>query len=39
MIALALAQLTLAFLVFCADSVEDEGRRPGERLLRAVFWM
>lgn len=39
MIALALAHLTLAFLVFCADCVEDEGRRPGERLVRAIFWM
>ena len=39
MIALALAYLTMAFLVFCADSVEDEGRRPADRLLRAAFWM
>ena len=39
MIALGLAYLTLAFLVLCADSVEDEGRRPGERLIRAAFWM
>lgn len=38
MIALVLAEVTLAFLVFCADSVEDEERRPLERLLRSTCW-
>jgi hypothetical protein len=36
---LVLAQLTMAFLVFCADSVDDEPRQPAERFLRAAFWM
>lgn len=39
MIALVLAEVTLAFVVFCADSVGDEGRPAGERLLRALLWM
>ncbi len=40
MIALLLIEATLAFVVFCADSVGDEEDRPaGERLLRAVLWM
>ena len=39
MIAWVLAEVTLACVVFCADSVGDERRPPGERLLRAVFWM
>jgi hypothetical protein len=39
MTALVLAQLTLAFLVFCADSVDDERRSPLERAARAVLWM
>lgn len=39
MIALALCYATLAFLVFCADSVEEEARRPAERLIRAALWM
>ncbi len=39
MIALVLVEVTLAFLVFCADSVEDEGRPPVERLARGVLWM
>jgi hypothetical protein len=34
-----LAELTLAFVVFCADSVGDEGRPVGERVARALFWM
>jgi hypothetical protein len=38
-IALVLAEVTLAFVVFCADSVGDEGRGPGERLARALLWM
>jgi hypothetical protein len=39
MIAIALTWLTLAFIVFCADSVGDEERRPAERLARAGLWM
>jgi hypothetical protein len=38
-IALVLAEVTLAFVVFCADSVGDEGRGPAERLTRALLWM
>ncbi len=39
MITLVLVELTLAFIVFCADSVGDERRGVGERLVRAVLWM
>jgi hypothetical protein len=39
MIAWVLTEVTLAFVVFCADSVGDERRRPVERLARAVLWM
>ncbi|MDQ4132881.1 MAG: hypothetical protein M3179_06645 [Actinomycetota bacterium] len=39
MMAWILAELVLAFIVFCADSVGDEGRRPLERLIRAALWM
>lgn len=39
LITLVLAELTLGFLVFCADSVDDEPRRPVERLVRAALWM
>lgn len=39
MIALALCYATLAFLVFCADSVDEEPRRPAERLIRSALWM
>jgi hypothetical protein len=39
MTAWLLAEVTLAFVVFCADSVGDEERRPLERLARAVLWM
>ena len=39
MIALLLVELTLAFIVFCADSVGDDERPIGERLVRATFWM
>ncbi len=39
MIDWVLAEVTLAFLVFCADSVGEEERRPLERLVRAVLWM
>jgi len=39
-IAWVLAEVTLAFIVFCADSVGDEeARRPSERLARGVLWM
>lgn len=34
-----LVHLTLAFVVFCADTVGDEGRSPAERALRALLWM
>jgi hypothetical protein len=39
MIGWVLAEVTLAFVVFCADSVGDEGRPVGERLARALLWM
>ena len=39
MISWVLAEVTLAFVVFCADSVGDEERGPLERLARAVLWM
>lgn len=39
MIAWVLAEMTLAFVVFCADSVGEEERPPIERLVRAVLWM
>jgi uncharacterized membrane protein YbaN (DUF454 family) len=40
MAALVLVELTLAFIVLCADSLpEDSPRRPHQRLLRSVFWM
>ena len=38
-VAWTLTEVTLAFVVFCADSVGDEERRPIERLARAVLWM
>ena len=38
-VAWVLTEVTLAFVVFCADSVGDEERRPFERLARAVLWM
>jgi hypothetical protein len=38
-IAWALTEVTLAFVVFCADSVGEEERRPVERIFRAVLWM
>jgi hypothetical protein len=34
-----LIELTLAFIVFCADSVGDEDRPLRERLARAILWM
>lgn len=39
LITLVVAELTLGFLVFCADSVDDEPRRPVERVARATLWM
>lgn len=39
MIALALTQVTLAFVVFCADSAGGEQRRLVERFARGVLWM
>lgn len=39
MIAWVLAEVTLAFVVFCADSVGDEQRGPLERLVRGALWM
>jgi hypothetical protein len=40
MAALVLLELTLAFIVLCADSLPDGARRrPWQRLLRSVFWM
>ena len=39
MIAWVLAEVTLAFVVFCADSVGDEERPLRERLARAILWM
>jgi hypothetical protein len=39
MVAWALTEVTLAFVVFCADSVGEEGRPPAERLARATLWM
>ncbi len=34
-----LTEVTLALVVFCADSVGEDRRPLGERLVRAVFWM
>ncbi len=39
MVAWVLVELTLAFVVFCADTVGDEERPRVERLVRAVLWM
>ena len=39
MIAWVLAHLTLAFIVFCADSVGEEEWSAGQRLVRAGLWM
>ncbi len=40
MAALVLVELTLAFIVWCADSLPDgTPRRPLQRLIRSVFWM
>ena len=39
MTAWVLAEMTLGFVVFCADSVDDERRPPMQRLVRAILWM
>ena len=39
MIAWVLAHVTLAFVVFCADSVGDEDRPLAERVVRGLLWM
>ena len=39
MIALVLTEATLGFVVFCADSVGEERRRPMERFARAALWV
>jgi hypothetical protein len=40
MAALVLVELTMAFIVLCADSLPDgPPRRPLQRLVRSVFWM
>ena len=38
-IALLVIEATLAFVVFCSDSVGSERRTPAERLARGVLWM
>jgi hypothetical protein len=39
LIAWVLIEVTLAFIVFCADSVGEETRGPAERAARGVLWM
>lgn len=39
MITWLLTEVTLGFVVYCADSVGEDRRRPMERLARAVLWM
>ncbi|MBW3615272.1 MAG: hypothetical protein KY439_08190 [Actinobacteria bacterium] len=39
MITWVVTEVTLAFVVFCADSVGGDRRPPVERLTRAVLWM
>jgi len=39
MTAWVLAEVTLAFVVFCADSVGEEERPPVQRLVRSLLWM
>ncbi len=39
MITWVVTEVTLAFIVFCADSVGGDRRRPGERVTRALLWM
>lgn len=39
MITWFLTEVTLGFVVFCADSVGEERRRPTARLARAVLWI
>ncbi len=38
-VAWVLMEVTLAFIVFCADSVGEETRRPAERIARGLLWM
>ena len=38
-VAWVLTEVTLGFVVFCADSVGDEGRGTVERLARGALWM
>ena len=39
LVAWGVAEVTLSFVVFCADSVGEEERRPSERIARAALWM
>ncbi len=39
MITWVLVEATLAFIVFCADSVGDDGRGPVARVARSALWM
>jgi hypothetical protein len=39
MVAWGFMWVTLAFVVFCADSVGEEDRRPTERAARAALWV
>ena len=39
MITLVVIEVTLAFVVFCADAVGSERRSPAERVARGVLWM
>ncbi len=39
MIAWVVSEITLAFVVFCADAVGEQEHGPVERLTRAVLWM
>lgn len=39
LVAWGVAEVTLSFVVFCADSVGEEERRPSERIARALLWM
>ncbi|MDQ3898268.1 MAG: hypothetical protein M3326_13660 [Actinomycetota bacterium] len=39
LIAWVLTEMTLAFVVFCADSIGEDRRPLPERLARAVLWM
>lgn len=39
LVAWGLTEVTLSFVVFCADSVGEEERRVSERVARALLWM